>query len=119
MTALPEQDDAPRYELNGDQYELFPLPKGPSRMFRALLGQPELLPVSVDEPQQQYEIFPELGAALQPKPEPPPGMVDDSTLGKLQEVLNPSVVALGAILEEPAPVVEEPARQVPRFDDDD
>lgn len=95
------EDQKIRWEMSGDQYELFPLPPGPARMFRTILGQtdplPELLAVA-PESGQQYEIFPELAAALEPKALASSDMVDDSSLHLLQEHLNPSVEALRAML---------------------
>ncbi len=89
-----------RWELNGDQYEMFGLPPGPSHMFRQLLGQPAPALELLRRPEEQYEIFPELGAALTPKPPPPPGMVDDDQLDKLQHELDGVQTAL--VLEDEA-----------------
>lgn len=114
MSALPQdfsEEAVPHWELNGDQYEMFGVPPGPSAMFRKLLGQsappPELL-VRVED---QYEIFPELGAALTPKAPLPPGMVDDDELGKLQHVLDgtePKGKQLELVEEEEAPKRAQP-----------
>lgn len=128
MTATAEKVDPPvTWELNGDQYELFPLPPGPSRMFRSLLGQPDPAPELMREPDpsDQYEIFPILGTALKPKEPPPPGMVDDGELGKLQEVLAPGADKLAGILASEnddayfAAEPEPPPRVMPNFGDND
>lgn len=129
MSSLPAERDPPKWEMTGDQYELFPLPPGPARMFRAILGLPDPAPELVaeaHEPEQQYEIFPELAKALQPKPELPAGMVDDTSLHHLQEKLSPSVAALGALLAEDEGAVVEARADVlppglaaqPRFEED-
>lgn len=101
MSVAMAEDQKIQWEMSGDQYELFPLPPGPARMLRAILGQtdpsPELL-AGAPEAGQQYEIFPELAAALQPKSPSPSDVVDDSSLHMLQEKLAPSVAALRAML---------------------
>ncbi len=125
MSAAENLDPPVRYELSGDQYELFPLPPGPSRVFRALLGQSDPPPELMAEPpaiEDQYEIFPELGLALKGKPEPPPGMVDDTELSKLQDVLEPGADKLASILsfEDDPDFADEPEpapRVMPNFGD--
>lgn len=95
-------DAGPVWALNGDQYELFGLPPGPSQAFRQLLGQSAPPPELLTRPEEQYEIFPELAAALTPKPPPPPGMVEDGELGKLQHVLE-GVQSSLVLEDEPKP----------------
>ena len=122
LNAQAVPPESPVWELNGDQYELFPLPPGPARMFRAMLGQSDPAPAIVQQqpdalgPVGQYEIFPELGAAFRLKS---PDEVDDSVLLKLQDVLNPPADTLGQILEaaEAEAGVSQPVRQQVVFDD--
>lgn len=115
----------PVFEMTGDQYELFPLLAGPTLAFRQLPGMardaaPAVAAQPADGP--QYEFFPELAVALQPKAaSPAPAvdkaeMVDGSLLERLRETLGPanSAAPAPALVNNSAPVyrpvpLDEPA----------
>lgn len=118
MSSLPAGQPEPEWELSGDQYELFPLPPGPAQVFRTILGQPDPLPellAHASDPVQQYEIFPELAAALQPKPLPPEAKVDSSMLAvPLADQGDPqSQAAIAQIPLQPVPLYTPPAIPLP------